>query len=149
MDHNKLEHYSRDGDTILPLLPLGNLYAGKEATDRTGHGKTDWFTTGKGVHQGCILPPCLINLYAEYTMRNAGLNEAQAGIKLSGRNISNLRYVHDTPIIAECAEEIKNLLMKLKEESETTGLKLNIWKTKIMASGPIPSWQIDVEKWKQ
>ena len=98
MDHNKLEHYSRDGDTILPLLPLGNLYAGKEATDRTGHGKTDWFTTGKGVHQGCILPPCLINLYTEYILRNDRLEEAKAGIKIVRRNINNLRKAVTPPL---------------------------------------------------
>ena len=116
MDHNKLEHYSRDGDTILPLLPLGNLYAGKEATDRTGHGKTDWFTTGKGVHQGCILSPCLFNFYAEYIMRNAGLEEAQAGIKISGRNISNLRYADVTTLMAESEEGLKSLFLNVKEK---------------------------------
>ena len=129
---------------------LGNLYAGQEATDRARHGKTDWFTIGEGVHQGCILSPCLFNLYAEYTMRNAGLNEAQAGIKISGRNISNLRYAHNTTIIAESAEEIKKLLMKVKEESETIGLKLNIQETNIMASDHITSRQIDGgKKWTQ
>ena len=107
---------------------LRNLYAGQEVTVRTGHGKTDWFQTGKGVHQGCILSPCLFNLYAEYIMRNAGLEEAQAGIKIARRNISNLRYAEDTTLMAE-NEELKSLLMKVKEESEKVGLKLNIQKT--------------------
>ena len=126
---------------------LRNVYAGQEATVRTGHGTTDWFQIGKGVHQrqGCILSPCLFNLYAEYIMRNAGLEEAQAGIKISGRNINNLRYADDTTLMAENEEELKSLLMKVKEESEKVGLKLNIQKTKIMASGPITSWQIDGE----
>ena len=121
-----------------------NLYAGQEATVKTGHGTTDWFQNGKGVHQGCILSLCLFNLYAEYIMRNAGLEETQAGIKISGRNINNLRYADDTTLMAEI-EELKSLLMKMKEESEKVGLKLNIQKTKIMASGPITSWQIDGE----
>ena len=113
---------------------------------RTGHGTTDWFQIRKGVHQGCILSPCLFNLYAEYIMRNAGLDEAQAGIKTSGRNISNLiRYADDTTLMAESEEELKSLLRKVKEESEKVGLKLNIQKTKVMASGPITSWQIDGE----
>ena len=120
-----------------------NLYAGQEATVRTGHGKTDWFQIGKGVRQGSILSPCLFNLYAEYIMRNAGLEETQAGIKIAGRNISNLRYTDDTTLMAEREEKLKNLLMKVKEESEKVGLKLNIQKTKIMASGPITSWKID------
>ena len=107
----------------------------------TGHGTMDWLHIGKGVHQGCILPLCLFNLYAEYIMRNAGLEEAQAGIKLAGRNINNLRYADDTTLMAEGEEELKSLLMKVKEESEKVGLKLNIQKTKIMASGPITSWQ--------
>ena len=124
---------------------LRNLYAGQEATVRTGHGTTDWSQIGKGVRQGCILSPCLFNLYAEYTRRNAGLEEAQAGIKIAGRNINNLRYVDDTTLMAESEEELKSLLMKVKEESEKVGLKLNIQKTKIMASGPITSWQIDGE----
>ena len=124
---------------------LRNLYAGQEATVRTGHGTTDWFRIGKGVHQGCILSPCLFNLYAEYIMRNAGLHEAQAGIKIAGRSISNLRYGGDTTLMAESEEELKSLLMKVKEESEKVGLKLNIQKTKIMASGCITSWQIDGE----
>ena len=126
----------------LPYLPP--LYADLEATVRTGHGTTDWFQIGKGVHQGCILSPCLFNLYAEYIMRNARLDEAQAGIKVSWRNINNLRYVDDTTLMAE-SEELTSLLMKVKEESERVGLKLNIQKTKIMASGPTTSWQIDGE----
>ena len=118
---------------------------GQEATVRTGHGTTDWLQIGKGLHQGCILSPCLFNLYAEYIKRNAGLEEAQAGIKTGRRNINNLRYADDTNLMAESEEELKSLLMKVKEESEKTGLKLNIQKTKIMASGPITSWQIDGE----
>jgi len=117
---------------------LRNLYAGQEATVRTGHGTTDWFQIGKRVHQGCILSPCLFNFYAEYIMRNAGLEEAQAGIKIAGRNINNLRYADDTTLMAK-REELKSLLMKVKVESEKVGLKLNIQKTKIMASGPITS----------
>ena len=124
---------------------LRNLYAGQEATVRTGHGPTDSFQIGKGVHQGCILSPCLFNLYAEYIMRNAGLDEAQSRIKITWRNINNLRYADDTTLMAETEEELKSLLMKVKEESETVGLKLNMQKTKIMASGPINSWQIDGE----
>ena len=124
---------------------LRNLYIGQEATVRTGHGKTDWFQIGKGVHQGCILSPCLFNLYAEYVMQNARLDEAQAGIKIARRNINNLRYEDDTTLMAESKEELKNLLMKMKEESEKVGLKLNIQKTKIMVSGPITSLQIDGE----
>src|SRR5574337_1037677 len=122
---------------------LRNLYAGKEATVRTGHGTTDWFQIGKGVRRGCILSPCLFILYAEYIMRNAGLEEAQAGIKIAGRNINNLRYANDTTHMAESEEELKRLLMKVKEESEKVGLKLNIQKTKNTASGPMTSWQID------
>ena len=124
---------------------LRNLCAGQEATVRTGHGTTDWFRIGKGVCQGCILSPCLSNLYAEYIMRNAGLQEAQAGIKIAGRNINNLRYADDTTLMAESKEELKSLLMKVKEKSEKVGLKPNIQKTKIMASSPITSWQIDGE----
>ena len=124
---------------------LRNLYAGQEATVRTGHGTTDWFQIGKGVRQGCILSPCLFNLYAEYIMRNTGLEEAQAGIKIAGRNINKLRYADDTTLMAESEEELKSLLMKVKEESEKVGLKLNIHKTKIMSSGPITSWEIDGE----
>ena len=123
---------------------LRNLYAGQEATARTGHATTDWFQIGKGISQGYILSPCLLNFYADYIMRNTGLDEAQAGIKIARRNTNNLRYIDDTTIMAE-SEELKNLLMKGKEESETVGLKLNIQKTKIMASGPITSWQIDGE----
>ena len=122
---------------------LRNLYAGQEATVRTGHGTTDWFQIGKGVCQGCILSPCLLNLYAEYIMRNTGLEEAQAGIKTARRNINNLRYADDTTLMAESKEELKSLLMKVKDESEKVGLKLNIQKTKTMASGPITSWEID------
>ena len=124
---------------------LRSLYAGQEATVRTGHGPTDWFQIGKGVRQGYILSPCLFNLYAEYIMRNAGLEEAQAGIKIAARNINNLRYVDDTTLTAESEEELKSLLMKVKEESEKVGLKLNIQKMKIMASSPITSWEIDGE----
>ena len=124
---------------------LRNLYAGQEATVRTGHGTTDWFQTGKGVHQGCILSPCLFNLHAEDIMRNAGLEEAQAGIKIAGRNINNLGYADDTTLMAESEEELKSLLMKVKEESEKVGLKLSIQKMKIMASGPITSCEIDGE----
>ena len=119
---------------------LRNLYAGQEATVRTRHGTADWFQIRKGVCQGCILSPCLFSLYEEYIMRNAGLGEAQAGIKIAGRNISNLRYADDTTLMAE-SEELKSLLMKVKEESEKVGLKLNIQKTNIMASGLITSWQ--------
>ena len=122
---------------------LRYLYAGQEATVRIGHGTTDWFQIGKGVGQGCILSPCLFNLYAEYIMRNAGLDEAQAGIKIARRNSNNLRYADDTTLMAESKEEIKSLLMKVKEESEKPTLKLNIQKTKIIASGPITSWQTD------
>src|SRR5574342_149062 len=124
---------------------LRNLYVGQEATVRIGHGTTDWFQIGKGVCQGCILSPCLFNLYAEYIMRNTGLEETQAGIKIAGRNINNLRYADDTSLMAESEEELKSLLMKMKEESEKVGLKLNIQKTKIMAFGPIASWEIDGE----
>ena len=128
-----------------PICLLRNLYSGQGATVRTGHGTIDWFQIGKEVHQGCILSPCLFNLCAEYIMRNAGLEEAQAGIKIVGRNINNLRYADDTTLMAESEEELKSLLKKVKEESEKVGLKLNIQKTNIMASGPITSWQIDGE----
>ena len=121
---------------------LRNLYAGQEATVRTGHG-TDWFQIGKGVRQGCIVSPCLFYLCVEYIMRNAGLEEAQAGIRIARRNINHLRYPNDTTLMVESEEELKSLLMKVKEESEKVGLKLNIQKTKIMASGPIISWEID------
>uniref|UniRef100_A0A4W2DNR5 Reverse transcriptase domain-containing protein n=1 Tax=Bos indicus x Bos taurus TaxID=30522 RepID=A0A4W2DNR5_BOBOX len=146
VDHNKLWKILKERgipDHLTCLLR--NLYAGQKATVRTGHGTTDWFQIGKGVRQGCILSPWLFNLYAEYIMRNAGLDEAQAGIKIAGRNISNLRYADDTTLMAESEEELKSLLMKVKEESEKVGLKLNIQKTKIMASGPITSWEIDGE----
>ena len=140
-----MENSERDGIPDHLTCLLRNLSAGQEATVRTGHGKTDWFQIGKGVCQGCILTLCLFNLYAEYIMRNPGLEEAQAGIKIAGRNIDNLSYADDTTLMAESEEELKSLLMKVKEESEKVGLKLNIQKTKIMASGPITSWQIDGE----
>ena len=124
---------------------LRNLYAGQETTVRTGHGATDWFQIRKGVRQGCILSPCLFNLYAEYIMQNARLDEAQTGIKIAGRNINSLRYADDTTFMAESKEELKSLLMKMKEESEKVGLKLNIQKTKIVAFSPITSWQVDGE----
>ena len=124
---------------------LRNLYAGQEATVRTGHGTTYWFQIGKGVRQGCTLSPCLFNLYADYFMRNAALEETQAGIKIAGRNINNLRYAGDTTCMAESEKEFKSLLMKVKEESGKVGLKLNIQKTKTMASAPITSWEIDGE----
>ena len=124
---------------------LRKLYAGQEATVRTGHGTTDWFQLGKGVCQGCILSPCLFNFFTEYIMRNTGLDEVQAGIKIAGKNINNLRYADDTTLKAESEEELKSLLMKVKEESEKVGLKLNIQTTKIIASSPITSWQIDGE----
>ena len=124
---------------------LRNLYVSQEATVITGHGTTDWFQIGKGVCQGCILSPCLFNFYAVYIMRNAGLEEAKAGIKISRRNINNLRYADDNTLMAESEEEIKSLLMKVKEESEKVGLKLNFQKTKIVASGPITSWETDGE----
>ena len=122
---------------------LRNLYAGQEATVGTGHGTTGWFQIRKGVRQGCILSPCLFNIYAEYIMRNAGLEETQAGINIAGRNINNLKYVDDTTLVAESEEELKILLMKVKEESEKVGLKLSIQKTKIIVSGPITSWEIE------
>ena len=124
---------------------LRNLYVGQEATVRTGHGTTDWFQIGKGVHQGCILSPCLFNLYVEYIMRNVGLEKAQAGIKIARRNINNHRYADDTILMAEGKEELKSPLMGVKEESKKADLKLNIQITKIMVSGPITSWQIDGE----
>ena len=122
---------------------LKNLYTGQEATARSRHGTMDWFQIGKGVRQGCILSPCLFKFYAEYIMQNPGLNEAQGGIKIARRNINNLRYADDTTLMAQSEEELKSLLMKVKEKSEKVGLKLNIQKTKIMTSGPITSWQID------
>ena len=146
VDHNKLWKILKEmgiPDHLTCLLI--NLYTGQEVTVRTGHETTDWFQIGKGGRRGCILSPCLFNLYAEYIMRNAGLEEAQAGIKIAGRNINNLRYAHDTSLMAESEEDIKSLLMKVKEESEKVGLKLNIQKTKIMTSSPITSWQIDGE----
>ena len=121
------------------------MQVNQETTVRTGHGTTDWFQVGKGIHQCCILSPWLFNLHAEYIMRNAGLEEVQVGIKIAGRDINNLRYADDTTLMAESEEELKSLLMKMKEESEKVGLKLNIQKTKIMASGPITSWEIDGE----
>ena len=126
---------------------MRNLYAGQEATVRAGHGTTDWFQIGKGVHQGCILSPCLFTLYAEYIIRNAGLEEAQAGIKIAGRNINNLRYADDTTLMAESEDELKSLLTKVKEESEKAGLKLHIQKNKIMASDPVTSWQMG-KQWR-
>ena len=144
-----MENSERVGHTRPPDLPLESLYAGQEATVRTGHGKTHWFQIGKGVHQGCISSPCLFNFYAEHIMRNTELEEAQAGIKIAGRNINNLRYADDTTLMPESEEELKSLLMKVKEKSEKVGLKLNIQKTKIMAPGPITSWQIDGKQWKQ
>ena len=154
VDHNKLWKILKEmgiPDHLICLLR--NLYAGQEATVRTGHEATvrtghettDWFQIGKGVHQGCILSPCLFNLYAEYIMRNAGMEEAQSGIKISRRSINNLRYADNTTLMAESEEELKSLLVKVKVESEKVGLKLNIQKTKIMASGPIISWHIDGE----
>ena len=146
VDHNKLWKILKEMGIPDHLTCLRrNLYEGQEATVRTGHGITDWFQIGKGVRKGCILSPCLFNLYAEYIMRNAGLGEAQAGIKTAGRNINNLRYADDTFLTAESDEELKSLLMKVKEKSEKVGLKLNIQKTKIMASSPITSWEIDGE----
>ena len=144
VDQNKLWKILKETgipDHLTCLLRY--LYAGQEATVRTGHGTTDWFQIGKGVRQGCVLSPCLFNLYAEYIMRNAGLEEAQAGIKISERNINNLRYADDTTLTE--SEELKSLLMKVKEKSEKVGFKLNIQKTKIMASDPITSWQINGE----
>ena len=142
VDHNKLGKLLKEmgiPDHLTCLLR--NLYAGQEATVRTGHGATDWFQIGKGAHQGWILLPCLFNLYAEYIMRNAGLDKA--GIKITRRNTNNLRYADDTTLMAESEEELKSLLMKVKEESEKVGLRLNIQKTKIITSGPITSWEID------
>ena len=145
VDHRKLWKILKEmGITDHLTCLLRNLYEGQEATVRTGHGITDWFQIGKGVRQGCILSPCLFNLYAEHIMRNAGLDEAQAGIKIARRNINNFRHSDDTTLMAE-SEELKSLLMKVKEESEKRGLKLNIQKSKIMASGPITSLQIDEE----
>ena len=146
MDHNKLWKIRKEmgiPDHLTWLLR--NLYAGQEGTVRTGHGTTDWFQIGKGVHQGCILSPCIFNLYAEYIMRNTGLEEARAGIKIARRNINHLKYADDTTLMAESEEELKSLWMKVKEESANVGFKLNIQKTKIIASSPITLWQIDGE----
>ena len=144
MDHNKLWKILKEKGVLDHLTCLlRNLHAGQEAIVRTGHGTTDWFQIGKGVHQGCILSSCLFNFSAVYIMRNAGLDEAHAEIKIARRNINNLRYADDTTLMAEGKEELKRLLMKVKEENEKVGLKLNIQKTKIMASSPIASWQID------
>ena len=146
MDHNKLWKILKEmGIPGHLTCLLRNLYAGQEATVRTGHGTTDWFKAEKRLRQGCILSPCLFKLYEEYIMRNAGLEEAQAGIKIAGRNINNLRYAYETTLMAESEKELKSLLMKVKEESEKVGLKLSIQKTKIMASGPTTSWEIDGE----
>ena len=146
VDHNKLWKILKE--TGIPdhlTCLLRNLHAGQEATVRTGHRITNWFQIGKEIRQGCILSPCLFNLYAEYIMQNAGLDEAQTAIKIAGRNINNRRYADDTTLMAESKEELKSLLMKVKEESEKAGLKLSIQKTKIIASGPITSWEIDGE----
>ena len=146
VDHSKLWKILKEmgiPDHLTCLLR--NLYAGQEATFRSGHGTIDWFQIGKGVRQGCVLSSCLFNLYEEHIMRNAGLEEAQAGIKIAGRNTNNLRYADDTTLMAESEEELKSLLMKVKEESENVGLKFHIQKTKIMTSGPITSWEIDGE----
>ena len=146
VDHNKLWKILKEMEIPDHLTCLlRNLYAGQEATVRTGHETTDCFKIGKGVRRGCILSPCLFNLHAEYIMRKVGLDEAQAGIKIAGRNVNNLRYADDITLMAESEEELKSLLMKVKEESENVGLKLNFQKTKIMASGPITSWEIDGE----
>ena len=140
VDHNKLWKILQEMGISDPLICLLiNVYAGQEATVRTGHGTTDWFQIGKGVRQGCILSPFLFNLYAEYIMRNTGLEDAQAGIKIAGRNINNLRYADDTTLMAESEEKLKSLLRKVKERSEKVGLNLNIQKTKIMASRPTSS----------
>ena len=149
VDHNKLWKILKEMGIQNHLTwLLRNLYAGQEAKVRTVHGTTDWFQIGKEVRQGCILSPCLFNLYAEYIMRNARLAEAQTGIKIAGRNINNLRYADDTIFIAESEKELKSFLMKIKEENEKVGLKLNIQKTKITVSSPITSWQIDGETMK-
>ena len=146
VDHNKLWKILKEmGVPDYLTCLLRNLYAGQEATVRTGHGTIDWFQIAKGVRQGWILSPCSFNLYAEYIMRNAGLEEAQAGIKIARRNINNIKYADDTTLMAESEEELKSLLMKVKDENKKVGLKFNIQKTKIMASGPITSWEIDGE----
>ena len=149
VDHNKLWTILKEmGIQDYLTCLLSNLYAGQEATTRIWHGTKDWFQIEKGVHQGCILSPCLFNLYAEYIMWNAGLDESQAGIKIAGRNVSNLRYSDDTTLMAE-SEELRSLLMKVEEESENVGLKFSIQESKIMASSPITSWQIDGETMKK
>ena len=140
-----MEYSERDGNNKPPDLPPEKSVCRLGSNSRTGHGTTDLFKIGKGVCQGCILSPCLLNLYAKYIMRNAGLDEAQAGIKIARRNINHLRYADDTTLMAESEEELKSLFMKVKEESENVGLKLSIQKAKIMASGPITSWEIDGE----
>ena len=150
VDHNTLWKILKEMSIPNHLTCLlRNLYAGQEATVRTGHGTTDWFQIGKRVRQGCILSACLFNFYAEYIMRNAGLEEAQAGIRIAGRNINNLGYADNTTLMAESQEELKSLLMKVKEESEEVGLKLIIQETKIMASCPITSWHKMAKQWKQ
>ena len=146
MGHNKLWKILKEiGIPDHSTCLLRNRHACQVATVRTGHETMDWIKSGKGLWQGCILSPCLFNVYAEYIMRNAGLDEAKAGIKIARRNINNLRYADDTTLTTESEEDLKSLLMKVKEESGKVGLKLNIQKTKIMASGPITSWQIDGE----
>ena len=150
VDHNKLWKILQEMEITDHLIcHLRSLYSGQEATVRTGHGTMDWFPIGKGVHQGCILSPCLFKLCAEYSMQNAGLDEAQDGIKIARRNINNLRYADDTTLMAKSEEELKSLLMKVKKKSEKAGLKLNIQKTKIMESGPITSCQVDGETVKR
>ena len=146
VDHNKLWRFRREmGIPEHLIFLLKNRYAGQEVTFRSGHGTIECFQIGKRVHQGCILSPCLFNLYAQYIMRNTGLEEAKAGINIARRNINNLRFADDTTLMAESEEELKSLLMKVREDSEKVGLKLNIQKTKIVASGPIISWEIDGE----
>ena len=149
VDHNKLWKILQEmGIPNHLTYLLRNLYAGQDAIIRTRHGTTDWFKIGKGVRQGCILSPCLFNLYAEYITRNAWLEEAQAGIKIARRNLNNFSYADDTTLMAEREEELESFLMKVKEESEKVGLKLNIQEMKIMTSGPITSWEIDGKQWK-
>ena len=150
VDHNKLWKIPKEiGIPGHLTCLLRNLYASQEATVRPLHGTTDWFKIGKGVRQGCILSPCLFNLYAEYIIRNAALDKSEAEIKIAGRNINNLRYADNTTLMTEREEKLKNLLMRVKEESEKTGLKLSIQKAKAMASSPITSWEMEGEKWKQ
>ena len=149
VDHNKQWKILKEmGIPDLLTCLFRNLYAGQETTVRTGHGTTHWFQIGKGVNQGCISSPCSFNLYAEYIMSNAGLHEAQAGIKIARRNINDLRYADDTTLMTEIEEDLRSLLIQVKEESEKVGLKLNIQKIKIMTSGPITLWQIDGKQWK-